>query len=261
MGSSWMVWQALGFNLKHLWLCCMTKIIFIGSLHDDPSGKERLRRTILNVKTDYNAVPAFIAFEWAKATYSALVPKRGELAHRLRERFPKLGRVFISRFANSLAYEGDLHQEIGSTARSIWMLNDFKKGDSRIAGESLIEAAINVKITNFENWLLPKISNWESLLDEEMCKETTLAYMKESERLAGLCDPVAMQNEIQLLIEPGRESHMFSSLQGTLDEADGGNRLGIIIIGSAHLLDVPSTLFNRCRTRGLAVERRWPYEQ
>jgi hypothetical protein len=94
-----------------------------------------------------------------------------------------------------------------------------------------------------------------------MCKETTLVYMKESERLAGLCDPVAMHNEIRLLIEPGRESHMFSSLQGTLDEADGGNRLGIIIIGSAHLLDVPSTLFNRCRPRGLVVERRWPHEQ
>lgn len=239
----------------------MTKIIFIGSLHDDLSGKERLRRTILNLKTVHNAVPAFIAFEWAKATYSALVPKRGELAHHLIKRFPKLGRVFISRFANSLAYEGDLHQEIGSTARSVWMLNDSEKDDSRIAGESLIKAAISVKITNFENWLLPKISNWESLLDEEMCRETTLVYMKESERLAGLCNPVAMHEEIRPSIESGRESHMFSSLQRTLDEADGGNRFGVIIIGSAHLLDVPGSLFNRCLTRGLAVERMWPHEQ
>jgi hypothetical protein len=237
------------------------RIIFIGSLHHDPSGRERLRRTILNLRNDYNAVPAFIAFEWAKVTYSALVPKRGELAHHLRKRFPKLGRVFIDRFANSLAYEGDLHQEIGSTVRSVWMLNNSEKGDSRISGESLIKAAISVKIGDFENWLLPKISNWESLLDEEMCRETTLVYMKESERLAGLCDPVAMHEEIRPSIESGRESHMFSSLQGPLDEADGGTRLGIIIIGSAHLLDVPGSLFNLCLTRGLAVERRWPHEQ
>lgn len=231
-------------------------------MHDDPSGKGRLQRTFKKIVAKYKRGPDFIAFEWAQSTYTALASKRDELRQRLSDRFPQLDGGFIARFASTLAYEGDLQQDILPSTKLIWILDGRSRDDLELSESSLVEGAINRKIINaLEIWLLPKIPGWEKLGDEAMLENTTSAYLEKSRRVAGLCHPDEMYKELAATITSGRETHMFNRLLEGLTETKNGNRLCILIIGTGHLLDFPGSLFNLCRNKGFDVEGIWPHEQ
>ena len=209
----------------------------------------------------YKSPPDFIAFEYAEATHAALVTKRAELARSLEAVLPKLGKDFVTHFANTLAYEGDLYREITPPTNSIWMLDSWKENDIRITDRDLVSAAFSNKIINLKDWLLQRVPQWTRLNDSKILKEAASVYMRESERLAGLSGEAAVQEwELKDSIQTGRESHMFDSLKLSLDKQSKGN-YGIIIVGAAHLLDVPGSLFALCRALELPTERRWPHEQ
>jgi hypothetical protein len=237
-------------------------IIFLGSGHDDPSGKERLKRSLQSLKCQHGTQPDFIAFEYARDTYVALQSNRPELIENLKTAFPKLGQEFICHFGNTLAYEGDLYQEIVTPSKSIWMLDGRKEDDTRVAGSRLVSAACSIKKVNLETWLLPRIHNWTHLSDTEILKETISVYMKESEAIASLSGEAAMRRDgLNASIQSGRESHMFESLKIDLTKSYSDKHVGVIIVGAEHLLDVPGSLFNLCSALGISVERRWPHEQ
>src|SRR2546426_2031646 len=236
----------------------MKKIIFLGAMHDDPSGKGRLHYAMQNLTANHKTAPKFLAFEWAQATYTTLVSKRSELTAQLRSRIPGRGEVFYDCLSNTLAYEPDLLMEINPEPKTIWMLNSSQRDDAQISAKSLTDRAINVKITNYLNWLLPKIHNWVGLSDEEVLKAATCVYMEESSRLAKLTEP---DDGLNHSIKAGRDSYMFNQLQISLDKFKEGEHLGIIIVGAGHLANVPGSLFNLCLGYGLTVERRWPHEQ
>lgn len=68
-------------------------------MHDDPSGKSKLKHAIQTVNSKYKTQPEFMAFEWAQATYAALAPRRSELAKRLSPTENESGKGFSDLFA------------------------------------------------------------------------------------------------------------------------------------------------------------------
>jgi hypothetical protein len=135
-------------------------VIFLGSGHDDPSGGERLQRSVRSLKSQYGSEPDFVAFEYAWSTYTALASRRADLAVTLKAQFPQLPQEFVSHFANTLGYEGDLSDQVVAPSRSVWMLDGREQDDVRIAGDRLVEVACDVKKHNLATWLLPQIQNW-----------------------------------------------------------------------------------------------------
>jgi len=237
------------------------KIIFIGSFHDDPSGKERLHHSLRNLRGVYNGPPDFIAVEYAQATHAALVPKRAALAESLKTELPKIGKGFITNFADTLAYEGDFCQKIGPPTQRVWMLDGRRNDDIRITDRDLVANALFLKKINLRDWLLPKIPDLSRLSDSKILAEAASVNMRESKRLAGLSGSAAMREmDVNKSIQSGREAHMFESLKPSLTKSSMGNH-SVIIIGAGHLLDVPGSLFVSCCALELPVERIWPHEQ
>jgi hypothetical protein len=234
----------------------MKKIIFLGAMHDDPSGKSRLRRAITDLTTQCEGAPYFVAVEWAQATYNALVPKRIELKELLMSQFPTLGELASTRFADTLGYEADLCHEVETTLQPVWMLNGLSSADIQLGGYSLAERAIKVKMTNLNDWLFPRIHDFSNLGGEELLRAATSVYLEESEQLAANPDP-----GLDRSIRAGRDSHMFTQLQNSFTQNDGADCLGIIIVGVAHLANVNGSLFNLCFSNGFTVERLWPHAQ
>src|SRR5437867_922917 len=126
----------------------MTRLNFLGSMHDDPDGPTRLHRALKNVTAKYQAAPDFVAFEWAKPTYDALICKRNELREFLIDKLPGLKEGFAARFSNTLGYEGDLQQNIEISTKAIWMLNGRTQDDLSIAGDSLVKRAVSRKMSD-----------------------------------------------------------------------------------------------------------------
>jgi hypothetical protein len=237
----------------------MDKIVCLGAMHDDPLGKERLHRAIGNVIARHRRNIEFLALEWAQTTYAALAPLRGQLRQRLNDNFPTLCQGFIGRFANTLAYEGDLPQELGYAHCVVWLLDGRTRDDIQLAGPALTERALSRKIEGaLMNWLLPRIPNWNELLEEDLVRTATSVYMEESVRLTNLCDP---PTGLQHSICSGRELYMYERLQNGINQSTQRNELSVVIIGTEHLLDFPDSFFNRCRSSGFDVERIWPHEQ
>jgi len=235
----------------------MKKIIFLGAMHDDPSGKSRLHRAITDLTTKYERAPDFVAVEWAQATHVALVSMRSDLATRLFQKFPEIEKGLLVRFADTLGYEPDLLQEIGPPPKPVWMLNG-SQNDVLVAGTYIAERGLRVKITNLEDWLLPRIPNFNRLSAEDLLTAATSVYMEESERLANLTDA---DNGLLRSIQAGRDSYMFKQMQDSLVDLPNGESIGVIIVGTGHLTNVSGSLFNLCLNNGLTVERLWPHEQ
>lgn len=235
-------------------------ILFIGSMHDDPSGRERLHRAILG-RLNTDPSPALIAFEWARSTYGSLVQKRADLQARLKEMIPQLKDDFVAKFSATLGYEGDLCQIADTRTEQIWMLNGWKRADIQIPSSNALERAIAVKIFNLKDWLLPRIPDWQTLSADEMLSKTQNVYTDESRRIANLSEATVMLPELETSIRSGREPYLFASLEPCLAGLEGSGRLGLIIVGAAHLSDVPGSLFMLCKERLGRVDRRWPHEQ
>ncbi len=229
-------------------------------MHDDPSGKLRLRQAIQRVRDNEESEIRFVAMEYAHSTYQSLLSSRGRLEQQLRDEFGWLGEEFISRFARTLAYEGDLHQEEMPSTEPIWMLDGFERNDISIANRDLTGAGILVKMTNLSDWLLPRIPNARDLAEQERLRETTNVYLTESRRLASIVDAAAQMEELKRL-DPVRESHMTQRVASRLSEKRDSDRLGMVIVGTVHLLDHPNSLYGRLKGAGFLAERRWPHEQ
>ena len=235
-------------------------ILFIGSMHDDPSGRERLHRAILgSLNTDYSL--AFIAFEWARTTYGGWAQKRVDLQACLKEMIPELKDDFVAKFSDTLAYEGEFLKFADTCTKEIWMLNGCKRADIQIPNSNALERAIAVKIFNLKDWLLPRIPDWQTLSADEMLSKTQNVYTDESRRIANLSEATVMLPELETSIRSGREPYLFASLEPCLAGLEGSGRLGLIIVGAAHLSDVPGSLFMLCKERLGRVDRRWPHEQ
>lgn len=240
------------------------RIVFLGAMHHDTGGKGRLLQSIHNLRGRDEPCQVCVAVEWAQATHAALVPMRGELRQRLRTRFPQLKEQFVTRFADTLAYEGDFYQQLNLNVetRAVWMLDGWDRGDIGVSNRNLVEAAIAKKLVDFEDWLLRRIPNWNALSGENMLRQTEDVYMNESRRLAGLSDTSAGSQELDESIRSGREAHMFNSLQRPLTDADKGGHLTVIVItGPDHLINASGSLFQQCKDLGLEPDRRWPHEQ
>lgn len=230
----------------------MAQIVFLGAMHDDPSGKDRLRRAV----RDLNDGPAFLGLEYAQATHAALVSKRDGLKDQLRSRFPRRGEAFIDQLTKTLAYEPDLASEIKPNLTPVWMLNGSPKDDVILAGPSLAERGASVKMTNYTDWLFPRIPNLDSLDDADLLAGITGVYMRESARLAAITEP-----DVDLVrsVTAGRDSRMFSQLQEFI--VTNRVRHGVVIVGTGHLHNVSGSLLNLCLSSGLAIETIWPHEQ
>jgi hypothetical protein len=239
----------------------MTQIVFLGSAHHDPSGKKRLQRALQKIAAEHSTQPEFIGLEWAHATYTALAQMRSALAERFNSADNKLKKGFIIQFADTLCYEPDLQQELAPPPRLIWMLDRRYPDDISIPGAASAEAFISSKIANLTDWLLPKIPNWERLSVTALLDSAKSLYSEESIRLANLADPDSMQHELTFPQKLDREMYMFGRLRNALVLHQNEDRWGIVIIGEAHLLDVPGSLYNCCLKDGFAVERIWPHEQ
>jgi hypothetical protein len=237
-------------------------VVFLGSGHDDPSGSERLQRSVQSLKSQYGREPDFVAFEYAWSTYIALASKRSDLAVALKAQFPQLPEDFISHFANTLGYEGDLSKQIAAPSQSVWMLDGWGRNDTRIAGDWLVEVACDVKKHNLATWLLPQIQNWRHLRSTEILKQAMSIYTKESETLASLSGAAAtLRDELKVSIQSGRDSHMFESVRSELTKRHRGNHVGVVVVGEDHLLDAPGSLFNLCCSVTSRAERVWPHQQ
>ena len=235
------------------------KIIILGAMHDDPSGKARLYLNLKEVVADLDAPLDFIAFEWAQATYTQLASKRVEAQERLRSEVPRLNQNFSDRFASTLGYEPDLHHEVIPDSQLIWMLNGHVRGDIGIVGDQrLVDQAISVKLTNLKDWLLPKIPNWVNLSEEALLSITTRIYKEESIRLATVSEP---DNGLARSIKANRDSYMFDKLQPALSQLKDRSQMGVIIVGTAHLANTCGSLYSLCLSNDFTVERRWPHEQ
>lgn len=228
-------------------------------MHDDPSGKARLYRSLNDVVARLDVPLDFIAFEWAQATYTELASKRVEAQERLKSEIPRLNQNFSDRFADTLGYEPDLHHEVVPGSQLIWMLNGRVRDDIGVAGDQrLADQAISVKIANLNDWLLPKIPNWASLSEDELLTITTHIYKEESIRLATVSEP---DNGLVRSIKAGRDSHMFDKLKPALAGLKDRSQMGVIIVGTAHIASTPGSLYSLCVDNGFTVERRWPHEQ
>jgi hypothetical protein len=237
-------------------------VIFLGSGHDDPSGSERLQRSVRRLKSQYGSEPDFVAFEYAWSTYTALASRRADLAVTLKAQFPQLPEEFISHFANTLVYEGDLSEQVVVPSRSVWMLDGREQDDVRIAGDRLAAAGCGNKSFSLRGWLLPRMPNWTELTNTELLKEAIAVYVKHSQTLASLSGAGALRaNGLEESIRTGRDSYMFESLRIELAKPYPGDHLGIVIVGATHLLDVPGSLFNLCRAVTRRAERVWPHQQ
>jgi hypothetical protein len=233
-------------------------VIFLGSSHDDPSGSERLQRSVRSLKSQYGSELDFVAFEYAWSTYTALASRRADLAVSLKAQFPQLPQEFINHFANTLGYEGDLSEQVVAPSRSVWMLDGCERHDVRV----LVNNACRQKKVNLESWLLPQIQNWRHLSSAEILKQAISIYTRESETLANLSGAAATQrDELKDSIQSGRDSHMFESVKSELTKRHRGNHVGIIIVGADHLLDAPGSLFNLCCSVTSRAERVWPHQQ
>jgi len=230
-------------------------------MHDDPFGPQRLRGTVDSVKTSYPEGINLIALEWAKSTHTALVGLRGKLKQRLQESFPWLGGLFIERFSETLGYEGNFHRELPSESQIIWMLDGFETRDQKFCKHDLGEVAIQVKMTNLETWLLPRIPNAKEFKSEELLIKAKLLYLEESKRLATPSDRNSEIQALQNSIKSGREFHMLRTLENFLSKGKSCDRMGIVIVGTGHLSEEPGSLYSLAQEKGYHVERRWPHEQ
>jgi hypothetical protein len=233
-----------------------TRVIFLGALHDDPSGKARLSHAVQNLTGARSIAPDFVAFEWARATYTALVPKRRELNERLRSRFKVLGETFRIHYSDTLAYEGDIYKEFGNSVRPIWMLDGFNNYDVEAMGNA--EGFIRKKLANLEQWLLPKVSSTLGESDEALLQATTEVYLEESKRTSKFADA---PQELEIAINSGRESYMFESIKNALKHIKTTDPTGVVIVGTGHLLSLPNTLLSLCGNAGFSTECLWPHEQ
>ena len=228
-------------------------------MHDDPSGKARLHHSLNDVVSGLDVPLEFIAFEWAQATYTLLASKRVEAQERLRSEIPGLNKNFSDRFSNTLGYEPDLHHEVVPGSQAIWMLDGRARDDIGVNGNQMLaNQAISVKMANLNDWLLPKIPNWADLNEDELLAITTCIYIEESTRLANISEP---DNGLVRSIEAGRDSHMFGKLQPAMSELRDRAQLGVIVVGTGHLVNTPGSLYSLCVGNGFTVERRWPHEQ
>jgi len=235
----------------------MAGIIFIGALHDDPSGMERIQKTFHRVTGSH--IIDFLAVEWAEATYTALVGKRHELEGRLSSCAPFIGETLRFRFSNTLGYEADLFRDTSQGCKRIWLLNGYARNDSSLSGALIVEKGITAKIINLTDWLFPRMgSNISSLSDKEFLRAVSNVYIDESRRLARLTES---EPGLTTSIRAGRDSYMYEQLQNGLAQIEKENPFGVIIIGAGHLIDIPGSLYNLCLHNGFNVERIWPHEQ
>ena len=235
----------------------MITLTFLGTLHDDPRGKQRLQ-TFIQALESQRGTPLAIAFEWAEPTYSALVPTRGELNIHLAHELPQVPPDLRGRLSASLGYEGDFHDNLA--AKKIWMLNGYPERDSSLGGSGLVRKTSAVKIANLRGWLLPKIDNWQMMEAEALEAKITSLYLEESHRLSKL-DEGEMPEGLAGSIKSGRERFMFDRLRADLDEFQTSEGYALVLVGTAHLLDLPQSLFNLCKVGGFDVERFWPHQQ
>jgi hypothetical protein len=205
-----------------------------------------------------NTPPKAIAFEWAASTYSSLLAERNEFREVLTRELPDLPPSLRERMSDTLGHEGDSSEN--SLAKKIWMLDGWERADVQVSNRDLVRAAKSVKLTNFRNWLLPRIPNYRDMQEEEIERAISSAYFNESRRLHELNDE-STPADLQHSINTGRERFMFESLKTNLEEFRTVDGYGLVLVGAGHLLDVPNSLFNLCRSAGFPVERFWPHQQ
>lgn len=189
------------------------KLHIAGVNHNDPLGRERLKKWLEKLSVINDKSPAFVAVEYDNNIFEQIKKQRKRFRQLLQNEWSFLSPVELDIVENSLAYDGDTHLEVFPNAEILWLDKNRNENDT-----SWIDRYAEVQLNVYKQYSFNKKPLFLNWLSGDVCRNTPTASQSTSrdQKFARLILKKVSRNKSTWAIAIVGSDHTKKDIQGSM---------------------------------------------